>query len=204
MKEIRCEPCQKTFASKEAEKMHQIAKHSTADKEEQKELLQEHHKQKKGRKKIVWYGVAAVISVLLVWGIFTLSKEGTSYSGGQVHWHADLSFTVCGKNIPLPKPLAGTSVHGEPFIGTPFMHLHNEPQIHIEGAVKEASDITLGRFMDGIGLKFTDTEFLDKKNGDACPDGSFGKVKLLVNGKESVELSKKVIVDGEEYRIEFG
>lgn len=204
MKEIRCEPCQKTFASKEAEKMHQIAKHSAASKEEQKELLQEHHQQKKGKKKMVWYGVAAVLSLLLAWGVYTLSTEDATYTYGQVHWHADISLMVCGKTIPLPKPVAGTNVHGEPFIGTPFMHLHNEPQIHIEGTVKEASDITLGRFMDGIGLTFTDTKFLDKKNGDACQDGSLGKVKLLVNGKESAELSNKVIVDGERYEVRFG
>src|SRR3989338_8426863 len=204
MTELRCEPCQKKFASKEALEMHFLAKHSTASKEEQKELLREKSEQKKQKKKILWCGLAAIFLTLMIWGIVSIARQGGSYSQGQVHWHADLVLTVCGKNVPLPKPVAGTKVHGELFIGTPFLHLHNEPQIHVEGAIKDAREITLGKFMDIIGLKFTSTEFMDKKNGDACPDGSLGKVKLLVNGKENEELDTKVIIDKEKYEILFG
>lgn len=204
MAELRCEPCQKTFASKEALEMHSIAKHSAASQEEQKELLREKSGEKKQRKKILWYGLAAVLLTFMVWGIVSVAQQRGSYSQGQVHWHADLSFMVCGEDVPLPKPVAGTKVHGEVFIGTPFLHLHNEQQIHIEGAIKDASEITLGKFMEVIGLTFTDSEFMNKKNGDTCPDGSLGKVKLLVNGKESPELADKVIVDGEKYELVFG
>ena len=63
--------------------------------------------------------------------------------------------------------------------------------------------VELEMAMDVMGMEFTDTELLDKKNGDLC-DEKEGKVKLFVNGVESAEVSRQVIKDGERYEIVFG
>ncbi len=159
-------------------------------------------KNRSALKRRILQGGGFLLLLLAFFGIAFIFQE-ESYSRGQVHWHANLKITVCGKEVPLPKPTAGGNiVHGEAFVGIPFMHLHHEPKIHIEGTVKEAEDITLGKFMGVIGMKFTDTELLDKKNGDLCGEKE-GKVKLMVDGRESLELEKRVIKDGERYEILF-
>lgn len=209
-----CTPCQIEFPSKEALTMHTLAKHSVQmeglSKEERKqareEVKQEHHQKKvwiKRSKQVALYGLVGVTIIFLVYWIVSIAKTPGAYSDGQVHWHADLKLNICGQTIPLPKPKAGTSVHGEPFVGTPFMHLHDEPSIHIEGTVRSAEEITLGKFMEVIGLNFKDEELLNKKNGDPCPNGNSGRVTLMVNGRESPELTNKVIVDGEDYELRF-
>ena len=204
MAKYYCDPCIRNFDSKEALEMHTIAKHAVGSKDEIKEQWKEKKNRGKRTKQIAFVGITLIAIALLIYGISSIAKSSGTYSPGQVHWHADLKITVCGENIPLPKPTAGGgTVHGESFIGIPFMHLHDEPQIHIEGTIKKAEDITLGRFMDVIGMNFKDTELLDKKNGDLCPGGKAGIVKLRVNGKESSELTRHVIVDGEEYEIKF-
>lgn len=198
----RCELCQRDFDSKEALEMHTLAKHTAGSKEEVKEQWKEKQVQSKRMKQAFWYGLVIIAVVLAVYGITSTVQSGGTYSRGQVHWHADLKLMVCGEDIPLPKPTGG-SVHGQPFIGSILMHLHNEPQIHVEGTIKKAEDITLGKFMEGIGLNFKETELLEKKNGDVCPDGNSGMVQLLVNGQLNEGLTRHVIVDGEKYEIRF-
>lgn len=199
----RCEPCTRDFDSKEALEMHMVAKHTAGSQEEAQKQWKKKQVRSKRMKQILLYGSVVIVAALVVYGITSLVKSGGTYSRGQVHWHADLKVTVCGEDIPLPKPTGGGIVHGESFVGTPFMHLHDEPMIHIEGTVKSAEDITLGKFMEIIRLNFKDTELLDKKNGDSCPDGTAGKVELLVNGQPNEELTQHVIVEGEEYEIKF-
>lgn len=205
-----CDACSREFGSKEALEMHNLAKHSIAgemgkgERKQAREEIKQGFQQKKIRtkraKQFFWYGLGIIFVGFIIYGIVVLAKSPGTYSKGPVHWHANLAIFTCGEQIPLPKPTGG-SVHGEPFIGTPFMHLHNEPTIHIEGTIKSPADITLGRFMEVIGMNFKEDELLNYKNGDVCPDGTPGKVKLLVNGRESEELTAKVIVDGEKYEL---
>lgn len=207
-----CPDCGNEFSSSEALAMHQQMKHQQQEglsREERKEIREaEHNKQQEQRKRwkmlksVLFYGIVIGGVVLLIWGIFSLAGK-RSFSGGQIHWHADLKLTVCGEDVPLPQPTASATVHGEPFVGTPFMHLHRGPQIHIEGVVSTKEEIMIGKFMEVIERHFTDTEFLDKKNGDTCPDGQPGRVKLLINGQESNELTRHVIRDGERIEIRF-
>lgn len=207
-----CNECQTEFSSSEALAMHQQMKHQQQEslsREERKGLREEgQQKQQQQRKRwkrlksVLFYSIIIVGAAVLIWGIFSLAGK-RSFSGGQIHWHADLKLTVCGEDVPLPQPTASAIVHGEPFVGTPFMHLHSGPQIHIEGVVSTTEEIMIGKFMDVISMHLTDTELLDKKNGDACPDGQPGKVKLFINGQESNELTKHVIRDGERIEIRF-
>ncbi len=208
-----CSICNKEFASSEALEMHARAKHGQASASglstTEKKVLRHEEKEKIIRKKQQWrklksiamYALVGIALVLLIYWLFSIAGQET-YTQGQVHWHAGLAISACGEPIPLPRPQGG-SVHGQQFVGTPFMHLHAEPAIHIEGVVRKKEDITLGKFMESIDMPFTATTLLDRTNGDLCPDGKPGAVTLLVNGASNPELDQKAVVDGEEYELRF-
>lgn len=208
-----CTHCGKEFASSEALEMHARAKHGPASASglstAEKKVLRQGEHEKIIRKKQQWRKLKSVAVyasmggalVLLIYWLVSIAGQET-YTQGQVHWHAGLAISACGEPIPLPRPQGG-SVHGQQFVGTPFMHLHAEPAIHIEGVVRKKEDITLGRFMESIDMPFTAETLLGHTNGDLCPDGKPGTVTLLVNGARNPELDQKVIVDGEKYELRF-
>lgn len=196
----RCEPCAKDFDSKEAWEMHNLAKHMSSEEQEK------HHKKKDQKKqilKILLYIGGILIVFLLVNYLWAGIQESSTYSNGQIHWHAGIEIYLCGERYELPDPVSSDLVHGEPYIGTAFMHEHNDNLIHIEGTIQKPEDITLGKFMDSIGLTFTSEQLITYTNGDLCPDGTPGKVKLLVNGNESNEFGNKVLADDNEYVLLF-
>jgi hypothetical protein len=156
---------------------------------------------RQGKKKGMFITLGIVMGAAIVYGIFTLGTGEKPYSDGQVHWHASLDVFICGERYALPSPTVG-NLHGEPFLGIPLLHTHEDKRIHIEGVIYKPEDITLGRYMEVIGLNVEDDELLDKKNGDLC-NGQPGKVKLLVNGKESKEGPNRVIADGGIYELRF-
>lgn len=195
---VTCKDCGKDFADGQSLAMHVLAKHKTE--EEQLHSVE----QKKRWRSVKRWLFPFVGIVLIVWFSFWLISGEETYTRGDVHWHAGLVLTVCGENVPLPQPLGvNDKVHGEPFVGTPLMHLHQGPLIHVEGVIVNKEDITLGKFMKVIGLNFKDDELLDKKNGVVCLNGKQGRVRLLVDGTESLELSQKIIQDDENYEIRF-
>jgi hypothetical protein len=198
-KRYNCQKCNKDFANKQSFEMHHLNKH--LNREEAAQFRARKTRNTHLLNKSISAVVVLTVVALLYWG-FTSINLSPAYSSGQVHWHADLELFVCGENIPLPSPLSTKVAHGQSYIGTPLMHSHGGTQIHVEGTVSKAKDITLGKFMTSLGLDFTQTQLLDKSNGDFCGDTE-GKVKLFVNGIDSDTLSDEVIVDDRKYEIRF-
>ena len=198
-----CRQCGQEFDSRTSLEMHQLGKHNS--KENRQNIIDQKidlARRLNYFKKTGLYSLLGLFLIAIIYfAIFLSSRE--TYSSGPVHWHADLAVTVCGENIALPKPLSAQIAHNQPFIGTPLMHLHAEPVIHLEGVILNKEDITLGKFMKAIGLNFKDDQLLERSNGVLCPNGQPGKVKLLTNGQETKELSRKVIIDGERYKLIF-
>ena len=201
---MKCQPCDREFGSMDALEMHNRAKHGLKVSSEDKD---KHHKKrqmaKKYKKRLKYIILILAVGLLLFWFINTARNYETPFTEGQIHWHANIQLSACGKNVPLPRPVSGTSVHGSSFIGTPLMHLHDGPTIHVEGLIRKEEEIFLGNFMKVINLNFNNDQFLEYKNGDLCPNGEPGKVKLLVNGVESSKLADKTIRDKERYQIVF-
>ena len=194
-----CEPCHQDFETKEALDMHTLAKH--IPKEEHESIRQKKEQRKQIQKGSIYVGVT-IVFLVLVYLAWTYLQVGT-YSEGQVHWHAEIEIYLCGERFELPDPVGSDIVHGEPYIGTPSLHEHNDNLIHVEGTIREASDITIGKFMEAIGLTFTSDQLIDYKNGDLCPGGEPGKVQLLVNGQENEEFENKVVTDDDGYVLLF-
>lgn len=93
------------------------------------------------------------------------------------HWHARFTVSVCGKTLPpLPPSAGGVHTHGDGAI-----------HIHPETAAESGSNANLGLFLKTVRIVVTPTslQLADGtvfRNGDACPGGKPGAVRLLING----------------------
>jgi len=139
---------------------------------------------------ILWWLVGIVIFAGFVMAIRSNAKRMATKP---VHWHAPISYEICGESFTPPEKKEHGLVHG-----------HNDRMAHVEGKITDKKNITLGKFMDSIGVNFSETEFATYKNGDRCPDKNEpGKVRLLVAGQESSDFRNHVLKDKESIKIVF-
>ena len=122
--------------------------------------------------------------VTLYLGVSTVYLNVASESGGPVHWHADYELWVCGEKAEL----AGAGFLSNT-VGTPVLHHHEDNRIHVEGLVVKTEDIALGKYFKSIGggltndsitLPYADGTVKIYRNGDKCPDGRPGRLRLYV------------------------
>lgn len=190
--------------------MSELSKHERRqlkleEKREAKQRMNEDYRKEKSNKKLIIYAVIGIIIISAI-GIFLLLPKpepvnyetgGLSFPLGNVHWHATPLVYVCGKNIPIPTPIPGKH------LGSSLLHTHDDSKAHIEGSVSDPSQITLSAFMSNIGMRFSETELVDKKNGDICTSGLAGEVKMTVNGTENNEFGNYVLRDGDRIELRF-
>ena len=104
-----------------------------------------------------------------------------------VHWHVKLEMSACGETLRLPLNR-----------GTPLLHTHKDPEkIHIEGLIAEGDDVTLGEFMDAVGIPFSTTQLFAYENDNGCPDEASDQLHLLLNGKEDARFRDLPLRDGD-------
>jgi len=157
-----------------------------------------HEKQKKARRiRRTLMGGAVLIAAV---GIpFYLWTEPPLPQVGD-HWHATLEIEVCGKREPpLPRSPGGIHSHG------------NEYRIHIHPVSQPESrrQSNLGRFFDGLGLRFTGSmiELPGGRlynEGDPCPGGTPGILEVRINGRETNDPRSYVPRDGDRIQVRFG
>ena len=93
----------------------------------------------------------------------TVYLNTSSFSGGPVHWHADVEFWACGNELELRDPTGFLSNK----IGTATLHEHNDHRIHLEGVVVEGDvDASLGKFMHVVGGAITAQQLVVPLNAD--------------------------------------
>lgn len=113
----------------------------------------------------------------------TLYVNAKSVTNGPVHWHADFEVWDCGQEIELvdPKPPSNK-------VGSPLLHEHNDKEIHVEEAIFNDKDVSIGAFFRVVGgelhsdyLKMpTNNGVVERRNGDFCPDGSPGILQVFL------------------------
>ncbi len=153
-------------------------------------------------KKYAMIAAGALILGFLLLTIYNSTKDVKApYTSGPVHWHAETSFSGCGVIYSFPRPAPGR------MLGPEGLHTHDDGRVHIEQQVMKAEDISLGRYFDNVGVKFSkDGVSWGKVNfeaGTKCPDGKEGKLKMLVNGKENSDFRGYVIHDGDKIDLKF-
>ncbi len=119
------------------------------------------------------------------------------------HVHAGINFDICGDNIRLPLehgPLEGPHTHKE----RNYIHFHERlPYDPVSGKLLEDTPLRLGTFMNEFDLRFNERCIGNYCNGDACPDGKTGTVRMFVNEQPNNEFEKYVWKDGDEILITF-
>lgn len=152
-------------------------------KEEERDKQEETKRKKELKSKAIKYAIIGVIVLLAVFGMYKVVnniKSFQPYYEGFFHWHANFDVYMCGEKQEIRCPGS--------MCGIMLTHHHNDNLIHTEGSlIAKKEDVSLGKFFDRIGITFTETQLMDKKNGDLC-NGNPGKAKLVVNGKENNEL----------------
>lgn len=82
--------------------------------------------------------------------------------GRPVHWHTVMSFTVCGKDIPAPRSAPG----GE--LGSGPIHTHDDALSHMEDAFDSSADIAVKKYLQSVGVPFSEKGIFDKTDGSVC------------------------------------
>ena len=158
------------------------------EKEEQRRQVDESRKSSETKKKVKKYIIISIIVLLiLIGGYYLIIKPINDFKlfySVFYHWHANFEVSVCGK--PVDVKCKGT------MCGPMNLHHHNDNIIHMEGnSLAKKEDIAIGKFFEGIGVTFSETQLMGKNNGDLCDDKQ-GSVKLYINGKENYEFRNYV------------
>ena len=207
-----------------ADRSEQVSRHELKQQKREEKLKHEAEKvkeqgKKDGFNKYLWTAVAALAVVSLGYLIYSSVANAPASPASdntgpanfqQVHWHSYLSnvaknsdqgfVTVCGEKQYLPIP------PGNKHIGSATFHTHAPPEsfIHIEGSINVNDPPKLGEFFKLIGWTFDATHLADKTNGDVCPNtGQPGKVRLVVNGKDSNLFERQPNHDGDVFQVSF-
>jgi len=150
-----------------------------------------------GRERFFWIGLAVIglgvfIALILMAGADEPPRRGN-------HWHARYVVIICGVPRPqFPYTQGGVHTHGDGVV-----------HIHPESRSEMGRNANLRRFFESAGAVFAQDriELPDGtryRNGDRCPDGTAGMLRLLVNGKPSDAYERYVPRDGDTIVVEFG
>jgi len=108
-----------------------------------------------------------------------------------VHWHIELIMSACGKKLKLPLSR-----------GTPLLHTHKTAgEIHVEGLIKGPEDATLGKFMEAVGVPFSQNRLFDFLNDNMCKDAGPNSLKMVVNGQPNEQFENYPLSNGD--RVEL-
>jgi hypothetical protein len=143
------------------------------------------------------FGLLAVAAFV---GIMISAATRPKVEGAVVgdHWHAQFAILVCGKALPpFPASAGGVHTHGDGLI-----------HIHPANTTESGNNANLGRFLASVGVRLTPTSLqlpdgTVHRNGDTCPGGKAGTVRVLINGKASDAANAYVLRNQDVVVIEF-
>ncbi len=119
------------------------------------------------------------------------------------HIHADIHIDLCGERVLLPLehgPLEGPHTHKE----RNYIHFHERlPYDPTTGQILDTLPLELGTFMNEMDIMFNDRCISKYCNGNPCPDGKPGTVRMFVNGQPNTEFDQYIWKDKDEIQITF-
>jgi len=180
-----------------------------AEREVRRQAREQEVRRQRQRARIRWWAWRAAVGVGILAGLVAAGYWAVARpqrSGARVgdHWHARYEVVICGTRRPhLPTTPGGVHTHGDGVI-----------HVHPETAGQAGTNANLGEFFRTAGSRFFPSSFTPTsiqlpgdrpyKNGDPCPDGRPGTLRLLVNGRSEPTMDRYVIQDGDVIRVEFG
>ena len=149
-------------------------------------------------KKLIILGIIIAIAVM-AGKVFLDSPTATPEIGvvGGIHYHADFAMYINGEKYNFSQ---------EKYMSTDnkslsnFVHLHdmNGKVIH-----KHASGITLGFFLETLGMKLNDTCLVLDDGTSYCNEGN-KEWKMYVNGKHNDEFAEYDVQDEDKVLLSYG
>jgi hypothetical protein len=119
------------------------------------------------------------------------------------HIHSNIHFDICGKSINLPLehgPLEESHTHKE----RNYVHFHERlPYDPVSGKLLDTTPLQLSTFMNDFDIRFNERCIAGYCNGDVCPDGKLGTIRMFVNEQPNTEFDKYVWKDKDEILITF-
>jgi len=111
--------------------------------------------------------------------------------GRSVHWHAQMTATVCGQEMKMPVAQPGGQVGYGP------IHTHDDALVHMEGIFNKPTDIGVKKYLTSVNIPFSDKGIFNKTDGSPCTNQPnqatisatgagqrIGHLHGTVNGKE--------------------
>jgi hypothetical protein len=156
---------------------------------------------------LIVFGAVGYYSVL-VYQDTEAESEGIVICEGDVcekslHVHADIDIKACGKEIKVAKnkgKVTQQHTHSE----KNKIHYHNRLRVDpITELPLDPTPLKLVNFFENIEITFTPTQIEKYTNGDSCPNGGPGSVKMYVNGVENLELGEYKWKDKDKIEIRF-
>ncbi len=119
------------------------------------------------------------------------------------HIHADIHIELCGQTLSLPRehgPLSGAHTHKE----LNYIHFHERLDYDPKsGQLINDTALRLETFMNAFDLKFNNECIGQYCNGDMCPDGHQGILKMHVNGQPNMNYERYAWKDKDKIQILF-
>ncbi|MCE7936431.1 hypothetical protein DYH10_01395 [Candidatus Saccharibacteria bacterium CPR2] len=168
-------------------------------------------KSKKNNKLPIKVFILVAILAAVGWGVYSylqVKKQGglnkpvvTCLNDGScvltAHIHSYMVIEMCGEPQYLGNevgPLDGPHTHEERNI----IHWHDKlPYDKEKEEITDTTKLKVGTAMDNQNLTFDSTSLMDRKNGEGCPNGKPGSLKMFV--KKKGENSFKQNEDYREY-----
>lgn len=110
--------------------------------------------------------IAVLVPTMFATAAYVHEVE-TSWSNGEIHWHADFEVFVDGERLDLidPSNYCGQYSQESAYmctlndrVGITEYHEHNDMRIHLEGTFKHREEATLAAFFDTFQGELTNTE----------------------------------------------
>jgi len=144
--------------------------------------------------------MGAILLIVLVPTLYAagawIHGMATSWSGGEIHYHADYEVVVQDQNgdyhqldLVDPDEYCQQSRHESSYmcrlndrVGATEYHEHNDRRIHLEGTFKQREDATLAAFFDTFGGELSNDRLVYPTDGQVWNVSARGdrSVKILV------------------------
>jgi len=149
------------------------------------------------RRRLIQAGLVITVVAMVAIIVAAAARPKTPRVGD--HWHARYLVVICGKPLPdMPFTLGGIHTQGDGVI-------HVEPKT----AADAGANANLQRFFASGGVTFARDRIAfpggqEFRNGDRCPDGTPGRIHLLVNGRPNRAFERYTPADGDIIVVQFG
>jgi hypothetical protein len=120
-----------------------------------------------------------------------------------MHWHVHADIKVCDETKIFPYETGDLeTLHTH--VETNKIHWHGLlPVDPVTRAVTDYSQMKMSILFSELKVPISNNGIYDFKNGDSCPNGRIGNLKVSVNGQEQKDFLNYILKDGDHISIEF-